>query len=63
MGIPLANHVKTVGLIMLSRFAFSPFTINEKELALVFTRYINTLLIKLAERIKRAKAYEARVSK
>jgi hypothetical protein len=63
MGIPLANQVKTVGLIMLSRFAFSPFTINEKELALVFTRYINTLLIKLADRIKRAKAYEASILK
>jgi hypothetical protein len=61
MGIPLADQSGTVGLIMLSRFAFSPFTINEKELALVFTRYINTLLIKLADRIKRTRAYEANI--
>jgi hypothetical protein len=53
MGIPLANQSGTIGLVMLSRFAFSPFTINEKELALVFTRYINTLLINLTQRIKK----------
>jgi hypothetical protein len=51
MGIPLANQFGNVGLIMLSRFTFSPFTVNEKELALVFARYINTLLINLSVRM------------
>jgi hypothetical protein len=59
MGIPLANQNRTVGLIMLSRFAFSPFTINEKELAQVFTRYINTLLINLGNRKRRTQLYQA----
>lgn len=59
MGIPLTNQTKNVGLIMLSRFAFSPFTINEKELAQVFSRYINTLLINLSNRIKKAQIRKA----
>lgn len=58
MGLPLSTQHGVTGLIMLSRFAFSPFTINEKELAQVFTRYINTLLINLTNRMKREQAYK-----
>lgn len=58
MGIPLVSQSKTIGLIMLSRFAFSPFTINEKEFALVFTRYINTLFTNLNNRIKKNRTTE-----
>lgn len=54
MGLPLTYQYRPIGLVMLSRFAFSPFTNNEKELAQVFARYINTLLINLTNRIKRA---------
>ncbi|MFN8411749.1 MAG: hypothetical protein U0Z26_05125 [Anaerolineales bacterium] len=58
MGIPLANQFGTVGLVTLSRFTLSPFTINEKELALVFARYINTLLVNLTNRAKKKLSYQ-----
>ncbi len=58
MGIPLSHQNGTVGLLMLSRFAYSPFTVNEKELAQVFARYINTLLVNLANRMKRTHLYK-----
>jgi hypothetical protein len=58
MGLPLSNQFGTVGLVALSRFTFSPFTSNEKELAQVFTRYINTLLIKLTNRVKKKSSFE-----
>jgi GAF domain-containing protein len=58
MGIPLLNQHETVGLVALSRFALSPFTSNEKELGLVFTRYINTLLSNLAARAKKPRSFE-----
>jgi GAF domain-containing protein len=48
MGVPISNQAGTIGVVMLSRFTLSPFTVNEKELALVFTRYINSLLINLS---------------
>ena len=58
MGIPLTNQTETVGLVALSRFTLSPFTINEKELALVFARYISTLFISLNNRTKKFRSYE-----
>ncbi len=57
MGIPLTNQTETVGLVALSRFTLSPFTINEKELALVFARYISTLFISMS-RTKKSRSYE-----
>lgn len=59
MGIPLSHQHGTVGLLMLSRFAHSPFTVNEKELAMVFARYINTLLANLTNRMKRTHTYKS----
>lgn len=59
MGLPLTNQFGTVGLVALSRFTFSPFTANEKELAQVFTRYINSLLVTLTVRMnKKSPIYE-----
>lgn len=58
IGIPLTNQLGTVGLVALSRFTFSPFTANEKELAQVFVRYINTLLVKLSNRMQKKHLYE-----
>ncbi len=58
MGIPLSIQNGIVGLVALSRFTYSPFTNNEKELGLVFTRYISTLLSDLTNRTKRARSYE-----
>ena len=58
MGIPLAHQFGTVGLVALSRFTLSPFTINEKELAQVFTRYINILLVNLTSRMKNNRSYQ-----
>lgn len=58
MGIPLSNQNGTVGLVALSRFTYSPFTSNEKELGLVFTRYISTLLSDMSGRAKRMRSFE-----
>jgi len=58
MGIPLSNQNGTVGLVTLSRFTYSPFTSNEKELGLVFTRYISALMADLANRAKKTRSYE-----
>jgi hypothetical protein len=58
MGIPLTNQVGIVGLVALSRFTYSPFTSNEKELGLVFTRYISALLVDLTNRAKKTRSYE-----
>ncbi len=61
MGIPVSNQFGTVGLLLLSRYTLSPFTINEKELAQVFARYINTLLVNLTNRVKKNRKYERMV--
>lgn len=45
MGVPISDQNGLVGLLSLSRFTVSLFNNNEKELAQVFTRYINTFLI------------------
>lgn len=58
IGIPLSNQFEVIGLIVLSRVTLSPFTMNEKELAQVFARYINTLLINLSMRIKNNRFFE-----
>ncbi|MBC7876120.1 MAG: GAF domain-containing protein [Anaerolineales bacterium] len=58
MGIPLSDQFGAIGLLVLSRVTLSPFTMNEKELAQVFARYINTLLINLSMRIKNNRFFE-----
>jgi hypothetical protein len=57
MGIPLANHNGIIGLLTLSRFSVSPFTNNEKELAQMFARYINTFLTNLQRQMERNYSY------
>jgi GAF domain-containing protein len=57
MGIPIMDHSGIVGLLALSRFSVSPFNNNEKELAQVFARYINTFLINLAQQAERKYIY------
>jgi len=48
MGIPIIDQNGTVGLLSLSRFIVSIFNNNEKELAQIFVRYINTFLTRLS---------------
>jgi len=57
MGIPLTGHNGIIGLLSLSRFSVSPFNNNEKELAQVFARYINTFLTNLPQQMKRSYSY------
>ncbi len=58
MGIPLSNQFGTVGLLALSRFTLSPFSNNERELAQVFSRYINNLLTSLLHRMEKNRIYQ-----
>ena len=53
MGLPIANQFGNTGLVLLSRFACSPFTVNEKELAQLFLRYINTMMVNMTNRLKK----------
>jgi transcriptional regulator with GAF, ATPase, and Fis domain len=57
MGVPLADQNGIVGLLSLSRFSVSPFNNNEKELAQVFARYINTFLVNQSRRMERIYSY------
>jgi hypothetical protein len=43
LGAPISNQNGPVGLISLSRTTFSPFTNHEKEISLVFARYLGKL--------------------
>jgi hypothetical protein len=57
MGVPLSDQNGIVGLLSLSRFTVSLFNNNEKELAQVFARYINTFLITHTRRAEVAYSY------
>ena len=58
MGLPLTNSDGVVGLLTLARSTFSPFTKNEKEIAQVFARYLNTLFMSLDKHRARLLAFE-----
>jgi hypothetical protein len=58
MGIPISDQSGIVGLLALSRFSVSPFNNNEKELAQVFARYINTFLINLTRQGEKRYSYD-----
>lgn len=53
MGIPVSDQNGVAGLLSLSRFSVSPFNNNEKEMALVFTRYIGSFLNNLSRQGQR----------
>ncbi len=57
MGVPIVDQNGIVGLLALSRFSVSPFNNNEKEMAQVFVRYINTFLINLARQVDKKYMY------
>lgn len=57
MGVPITDQNGIVGLLALSRFSVSPFNNNEKEMAQVFARYINTFLINMARQVERRYIY------
>jgi hypothetical protein len=57
-GAPALESVRAVGLLALSRFTLSPFSNNEKELAQVFSRYINSLLTSLLHRMEKNRIYQ-----
>lgn len=47
LGAPITNHTGTIGLVSLARTSFSPYTNHEKEMALVFARYLGKLFEKV----------------
>lgn len=53
MGVPLSYQSRTVGLLSLARFTFSPFTNNEKEVAQVFARYLGILFAGLLLKLEK----------
>jgi hypothetical protein len=57
MGVPITDQNGIIGLLALSRFSVSPFNNNEKELAQVFARYINTFLVNLSRQVERNYIY------
>ena len=57
MGIPVTDQNGIAGLLALSRFSVSPYNNNEKEMAQVFSRYINTFLMNLARQSERRYTY------
>lgn len=58
LGVPITETASPVGLLSLSRSTFSPFTNHEKEIALVFARYIDKLLDNFAHKIDRRRQFE-----
>lgn len=57
MGVPISDQHGIVGLLSLSRFSVSLFNNNEKEMAQVFARYINTFLVNLSQKLEKRRAY------
>ena len=58
LGVPITETASPVGLLSLSRSTFSPFTNHEKEIALVFARYIDKLLDNFAHQLARRRHFE-----
>lgn len=58
LGVPITENARPVGLLSLSRSTFSPFTNHEKEIALVFARYVDKLLSNFADQLIRRRQFE-----
>ncbi len=58
MGVPLHYLNEPFGILSLSRTTFSPFSNHEKETALLFARYLSTLLSNFTGRLDKIRALE-----
>lgn len=58
MGVPISHQNELVGVLSVARATLSPFTINEKETALIFARYLGKLFFHLSRRRQRALSFE-----
>jgi GAF domain len=58
LGAPITNQSGQIGLVSLSRTTFSPFTNHEKEISLVFARYLGKLFENAALQIERRRVFE-----
>lgn len=58
LGTPISDQRGTIGLISLARTTFSPFTNHEKEISLVFARYLGKLLENIAHQVKKNQQFE-----
>jgi len=58
LGTPISNHNGFIGVLSLARTTFSPFTNNEKEMSLVFARYLGKLFEIAATQLKKRQMLE-----
>lgn len=58
LGAPIVDPRGAVGLISLTRTTFSPFTNHEKEIALVFARYLGKLFEMMAKQLEKRQLFE-----
>jgi GAF domain len=58
LGSPIVDSHKAIGLISLARTTFSPFTNHEKEISLVFARYLGKLFENIAQQLEKNQLFE-----
>jgi hypothetical protein len=58
LGAPITDQRGTIGLISLARTSFSPFTNHEKEISLVFARYLGKLFEVIAHQLEKNQLLE-----
>ncbi|NWF64142.1 MAG: GAF domain-containing protein [Chloroflexi bacterium] len=58
LGVPIVDHTGPIGLISLSRTTFSPFTNHEKEISLVFSRYLGKLFEVITRQLEKKQQFE-----
>jgi hypothetical protein len=64
LGVPIVDPHRAIGLISLARTSYSPFTNHEKEISLVFARYLGKLFENISLQFEKRqlleKKYQAR---
>lgn len=58
LGTPISDPRDTIGLISLARTTFSPFTNHEKEISLVFARYLGKLFETIVHQLEKNQLFE-----
>lgn len=62
LGAPVISRSGPVGVLSLSRTAFSPFTSHEKETTLVFARYVGKLIENFVDELEKRKLFDRKYS-
>jgi len=58
LGAPISHQNGQIGLVSLSRTTFSPFTNHEKEITLVFARYLGKLFENISLQLEKRRVFE-----